>query len=234
MRELAVFRFIEEAARADLPCPTFKQMTETGAIGSESAATSAFKRLEQAGEIKVVRLNRQYRIVVLPDLGIETADPLRPMVVRRRSVSEIIALVARCSALTTADLTGPNRSSLYTRPRKIACYLARQEGWTYAQIAKVLGGRDHSTVRHACAALPHEVKANPTFRRLFERCKAALKEEREAALAAPRLRVAPKPARRTYRTDEARETTDLKLQMDLCGEAFLKALRREHPQRFAA
>lgn len=66
----------------------------------------------------------------------------------RVRVARIIALVAEAHNITPDDIRGECRKRCFARPRHEAMYLARCAGWSYPHIARVIGGRDHSTVIH--------------------------------------------------------------------------------------
>jgi chromosomal replication initiator protein len=63
----------------------------------------------------------------------------------------ILQTVAAFYQLTENEMTCTNRSQRITRPRQIAMHLMRQETEaSLSQIGNLLGGRDHTTVIHAC------------------------------------------------------------------------------------
>lgn len=48
-----------------------------------------------------------------------------------------------------ADILGPSRHKLFTRPRQIAMYLSRKmTDRSYPEIGRAFGGRDHTTIHH--------------------------------------------------------------------------------------
>jgi chromosomal replication initiator protein len=64
----------------------------------------------------------------------------------------VIAAVANRFRLTPRELCGKSRSRRVTVPRQLAMQLLREQGdRSLAEIGGLLGGRDHSTVRHGCA-----------------------------------------------------------------------------------
>jgi len=87
-------------------------------------------------------------------------DTLRPELVRRRlarrstprpTLRQIAAATARQFGLKVAQLRGRSRSHSVVQARAMAVYMARR--WTnqsLKQIGEYFGGRDHSTVLHAC------------------------------------------------------------------------------------
>lgn len=75
---------------------------------------------------------------------------------------QIIKAVAGCFQLTPADLTGRKRDRATALARQLAMYLIREQTLcSLAQIGAELGGRDHSTVLHACAKITGALDTNP-------------------------------------------------------------------------
>jgi chromosomal replication initiator protein len=78
----------------------------------------------------------------------------------------VIEAVAAGFGLTPADLAGRKRDKGTALARQVAMHLMRQEtGCSLAQIGIELGGRDHSTVLHACEKIATELDANPALGR---------------------------------------------------------------------
>lgn len=69
----------------------------------------------------------------------------------RPSLRTIATTVAKYFRLKSADLKGPSRQTGVVQARSVAMYLARRlTDETLEQIGKQFGGRDHTTVLHAC------------------------------------------------------------------------------------
>ena len=67
--------------------------------------------------------------------------------------------VAKYFSIEKDDLAGNKRSNDIAFPRQIAMYLCREvANMSYPQIGIDFGGRDHSTVMHACRKIEKEVK----------------------------------------------------------------------------
>ncbi len=67
--------------------------------------------------------------------------------------------VAKYFSISKDDLSGNKRSNDIAFPRQIAMYLCREvANMSYPQIGVDFGGRDHSTVMHACKKIEKEVK----------------------------------------------------------------------------
>ena len=67
--------------------------------------------------------------------------------------------VAKYFNINAKDLRGSKRSNDIAFPRQIAMFLCREiANMSYPQIGEDFGGRDHSTVMHACRKIEKEVK----------------------------------------------------------------------------
>lgn len=67
--------------------------------------------------------------------------------------------VAKYFSINKDDLSGNKRSNDIAFPRQIAMYLCRDiANMSYPQIGIDFGGRDHSTVMHACRKIEKEIK----------------------------------------------------------------------------
>ena len=65
--------------------------------------------------------------------------------------TDIIARVAKYFHLTFDDIVGPGRPRSVTLARQIAMYLTRDmTSMSLMNIGQIFGGRDHTTVMHAC------------------------------------------------------------------------------------
>lgn len=76
---------------------------------------------------------------------------------RKTSPQAILKAVADFYNIPPADLTKRSRKKEVVRPRQIGMYLLREEiKLSYPDIGLKLGGRDHSTVIHACEKMRRE------------------------------------------------------------------------------
>ena len=84
----------------------------------------------------------------------------------RLNIKQIAEAVADYYHLSLDDMCGKQRDKHIVMPRQIAMYLMRQETQaSLLEIGQMFGGRDHSTVLHACEKIDREVNINPTLRR---------------------------------------------------------------------
>jgi chromosomal replication initiator protein len=85
------------------------------------------------------------------------------------TVETIQAAVARHYQLKIHDLKGASRARSVARPRQIAIYLTRKyTELGLKEIGAHFGGRDHSTVLHACETIETGLEADPSIREAVE------------------------------------------------------------------
>jgi chromosomal replication initiator protein len=78
------------------------------------------------------------------------------------TVQHIQDVVAQVFDLTRDELLSPNRTARVAWPRQVAMYLARQHTHeTLPAIGARFGGRDHSTVLHACKRAASRIGTDP-------------------------------------------------------------------------
>lgn len=79
---------------------------------------------------------------------------------------QIAEAVAEYYHISLEAMCGKQRDKHIVMPRQIAMYLIRQETQvSLLEIGQLFGGRDHSTVLHACEKIDHAVHLNPALRR---------------------------------------------------------------------
>ncbi len=84
------------------------------------------------------------------------------------SISDIINVVTTHFGVRLADLQSKKRSQSVTEPRQICMYLARNlTKHSLEEIGGHLGGRDHTTVMHACNKIGDAESSDPQMRSLL-------------------------------------------------------------------
>lgn len=74
------------------------------------------------------------------------------------SVSRIVAVVASFYEVTTDDILGRRRSERFAFPRQVSMYLTRgRTRYSVCDIGDFIGGRDHTTVLHACRTIERRI-----------------------------------------------------------------------------
>ena len=85
------------------------------------------------------------------------------------NITDIIEVVTRHFDVRPTDLQSKRRSQSITMPRQICMYLARSlTQHSLEEIGGHLGGRDHTTVMHACAKIAEVEQADPKMHALLE------------------------------------------------------------------
>jgi chromosomal replication initiator protein len=81
----------------------------------------------------------------------------------------IITAVAENFALKPGDLTGRKRDKEIALARQVAMYLLKQNSqYSLSDIGSALGGRNASTVSHACEKIARDIEASHLLRRRIE------------------------------------------------------------------
>jgi chromosomal replication initiator protein len=84
----------------------------------------------------------------------------------RLNSRQIAEVVADFYHISLEAMCGKQRDKHIVMPRQIAMYLIRQETQeSLLEIGQLFGGRDHSTVLHACEKIDRAVNVNPALRR---------------------------------------------------------------------
>src|SRR6266566_1741248 len=82
------------------------------------------------------------------------------------NIQQIAQAVAEYYHISLESMCGKQRDKHIVMPRQIAMYLMRQETQaSLLEIGQLFGGRDHSTVLHACEKIDRAVNINPVLRR---------------------------------------------------------------------
>lgn len=111
-----------------------------------------------------------YTAMVVPNhIDLEFAnealkDFINKNIYSENSIEGIQQAVADYYHITVADLKGKKKSANIAYPRQVGMYLCRMmTDETFPRIGLEFGGRDHSTVIHACDKIEKDLKTNPTL-----------------------------------------------------------------------
>ena len=164
--------------RAKLTNPVSEKIRANAEIKHE------IERLELKREIDDLRAKNQElknRIVYLEKIKKYRAAVERPS--KNCDFKQILQLVAARSDFTEIALLGAGRNKLVVRWRHILMYLAhRFTGYSFPQIGRMLGNRDHTTILHGVQKLTAERIVNAQLDQLLAEFERELKHD--AALAA--------------------------------------------------
>jgi chromosomal replication initiator protein len=122
-----------------------------------------------------------YALLVGKKINVELArEVLREALLHeeeKRITMELIQKrVAEYFDIRLSDMTTKRRTRQVAYPRQIAMYLSRNlTDFSLPQIGEAFGGRDHTTVLHACEKIQAALKANPNPRNLLNQLTAKIK-----------------------------------------------------------
>jgi len=119
----------------------------------EGALTIIYATAQTANEPITLELARRA-------LGVQEVTSSRNI-----TMSDIIRAVSEHFDVRITDIQSKKRSQSIALPRQVCMYLARNlTRHSLEEIGGHLGGRDHSTVVHACTKIEQMYKAEPDFR----------------------------------------------------------------------
>lgn len=122
-----------------------------------------------------------YSSLVKDDLSVALAeealkDLIHPNRPRAVTVSHVQKVVADHYGLKVDDLKGKKRTRNIAFPRQIAMYLTRElTDLSLPRIGEAFGGRDHTTVMHACERVHEEMMRDDDLRATIDRLSQAIR-----------------------------------------------------------
>lgn len=127
--------------------------------------------------IRIIAYSSLTNSEITLDLAAEAMkDILAPAKPRQLSIELIQQVVAEYFNLTVADFRAKRRTRSVAGPRQIAMYLSRElTGASLPKIGEQFGGRDHTTVIHACEKIAQDLKDDPTLSATLDELLARLK-----------------------------------------------------------
>ncbi len=168
-------------ARIDQPCyetriailrkkARIRQVEIPDAIVEFIASTITTNTRELEGAIaKVVGLSQAYRQPVTLQIAEEALGSGRDRRVRRLTIQQILEQVSRDFGVRASDIQGKRRTKSVALPRQVCMYLARElTSHSLEEIGGYFGGRDHSTVMHACKTIKALCQEDPHLRQMLE------------------------------------------------------------------
>jgi chromosomal replication initiator protein len=98
---------------------------------------------------------------VTAELAAEALEDLVAPTAANREPPVILAAVARHFGVSLDDLRGKSRHKEIIAPRHLAMYLLREDArLSFPQIGALLGGKDHTSVLHACEKISSQIERN--------------------------------------------------------------------------
>jgi chromosomal replication initiator protein len=113
--------------------------------------------------IRVVAFHSLTQRPIDSALTLEVLDAMYPARCRAGppSIAEVQSIVAAHFRLSVEQLTSPSRASAVSWPRQVAIHLARDlTGASLPVIGQAFGGRNHTTVLHACKRVSERLKTD--------------------------------------------------------------------------
>ncbi|NLT95517.1 MAG: chromosomal replication initiator protein DnaA [Clostridia bacterium] len=128
--------------------------------------------------IRVIAYSTLHKKKIDLDLAVEALKNIIPESKPRLVTAELIQeKVAEMFALKIDDLKAKKRSRNVAFPRQIAMYLCREmTDLSLPKIGEAFGGRDHTTVLHACEKINSEIIRDPSFEDKIKTLKERIKK----------------------------------------------------------
>ncbi len=110
------------------------------------------------------------------DLAAEVLKDILSSNRKEITTTSIMKAVSRFFDLNTEDMKSKKRNRSISHPRQIAMYLTRDlTDLSLPKIGEAYGGRDHTTVMHACDKIINEIETNSETRRTVNELKRIIK-----------------------------------------------------------
>ncbi len=120
---------------------------------AEAELANRVPTIRSVAEI-IKKLNKAQELI-----GIDIEN--KKTLLKARTALDVMNAVVRYYNLTLEALTGPDRHKEVMMPRQICMYLIKNElGESYERIGQGFGGRNHTTVMHACNRTAEMLKKN--------------------------------------------------------------------------
>jgi chromosomal replication initiator protein len=154
------------------------QLADTGALEVIAERITSNVRALEGALIRVVAFSSLTGRALTAELAGEVLDGLYPRsaapVQRTRTIAEIQAAACEHFGLSSEELLSTARVARVAWPRQLAMYLARElTGQSLPAIGREFGGRDHTTVLHACRRTSARVADDAAAREAVEKlCRA--------------------------------------------------------------
>ena len=122
----------------------------------------------EGGLNRVIAYARLLRVKITPELAAKALVDIagKPSADTGAVKPALIHAVASTFNLSTEDLVGRCRNKGVVQARQVAMYLLKQQNnCSLADIGNLLGGRNPSTVSHACEKITLDIKTSPVLKR---------------------------------------------------------------------
>ena len=94
------------------------------------------------------------------------------------TLDDIVAAICNTYKVKPSEIAAKSRKSKHVQARHLTMYLTNKyTTLSLSQIGRELGGRDHSTVSHACTQIELRLNKDQLFHREVEEIEASLKKK---------------------------------------------------------
>jgi chromosomal replication initiator protein len=192
LRERFSAGLVADIAAPDLPTRVailHKRAQHDGVAAGDDALQVIAERIEhdvralEGALIRVVAFSSLTGRELTAELANEVLQTLYPRNERRAggrcSAEQIQAAVAAHYGISQPELLSPSRAARIAWPRQVAMYLARElTGQSLPAIGRDFGGRDHTTVMHACKRAASRIDSDREAREAVDKLRRALHSDR--------------------------------------------------------
>jgi chromosomal replication initiator protein len=128
---------------------------------------------------RVVAYSNMMRMPITQELAtLALKDILPPNRPKQITIAHIKQVVAEHYHIRMQDFEVRNRSRSVAFPRQVAMYLSRElTDSSLPKIGEEFGGRDHTTVLHACEKITEDIQNDPAFAATIEMLISRIKSE---------------------------------------------------------
>ncbi len=165
---IAILRKKAQAEQLDVPDQVLRYIAESIKTNIRELE-GALVRLVAFSSLRQQNIDMELADEALRDLlPQQSSEPLR--------ISGIQNTIADYYDLSVDDLKGRRRTQAIVFPRQVAMYLCRLlTEFSLPQIGEEFGGRDHSTVIHACNKIEDKLEGDPRLQSTLQELKRQLK-----------------------------------------------------------
>jgi chromosomal replication initiator protein len=121
---------------------------------------------------RIIAYARLLRAQITPELAaraLKDVAGVKELPEPRGKMESVLGTVAQTFALTVDDLLGRKRDKEVAQARHVAMYVLRQKsGCSLSDIGAAIGGRNPSTVSHACEKVAQDMANSHLLRRKVE------------------------------------------------------------------
>ncbi|HEX78958.1 MAG TPA: chromosomal replication initiator protein DnaA [Dehalococcoidia bacterium] len=122
----------------------------------------------EGGLNRIIAYARLLQAEVTPEVAAKALADIGGGAPPERQITSVALLdaVAECFQITPELISGRRRDKQVAMARQVAMYLLKQQdGYSLAEIGSLLGGRNPSTVSHACEKVAEDIEASPVLKR---------------------------------------------------------------------